>query len=38
MMKAYDGLAVVIVIQLTQSALRRPARIRAKLDLRPPMY
>lgn len=38
MMKAYDGLAVTFVIQLTHSTLRRPACIRAKLDLGPSMY
>jgi hypothetical protein len=38
MMGAYAGFAIATVIQLTLSVLRRPARIRAKLDLSPPMY
>jgi hypothetical protein len=37
MMGDYAGLAIATVIQLTHSALRRPARERAKLDLSPPM-
>jgi hypothetical protein len=38
MMESYAGFAIAIVIQLTHSALRRPARIRAKLDLSLLMY
>jgi hypothetical protein len=38
MMEGYAGLAIANVIQLTHSALRRPARDRAKLDLGPRMY
>jgi len=37
MMGAYAGFAIATVIQLTLSALRRPARDRAKLDLSPLM-
>jgi hypothetical protein len=38
MKKSYAGFVIATVIQFTHSALRRPARDRAKLDLSPAMY